>query len=173
MTLARFKVTVTVPDGDGTAEKSVIVTVPHRDDAANAAILELEGNAIGVISVEDAPEEEIPEATLDDPIAEQQGMQESLSTMAKDLQGEPQGLISDDMIEWLYGPCDQCGSEMVRPLRLFPNESPILRLNCYHCHAGMGKGLDEMLQSGLGMLLRPMEEQPAKTQEHAAIGSAH
>lgn len=66
-------------------------------------------------------------------------------------------LVEDDMKEVFYGPCNQCGHEMKKPVRLFPTEQPLPILNCPACHAGMGKPIMEQYQMQLGM---PLLTQP-------------
>lgn len=45
--------------------------------------------------------------------------------------------------------CKQCGS--IDCARLYENEATPPVINCFHCHAGFNKPLDEMLGQGIGM----------------------
>lgn len=106
-------------------------------------------------------DEKIPEATGDDPIAENYaGVQDHLRKALDATADAPVTFLRDDtMKEVFYEPCGQCGAEMLQPLRLFPNEPIPLYINCFHCHSGMGKGPEEQAAYGLGMRAKPQVQE--------------
>ena len=47
--------------------------------------------------------------------------------------------------------CQECGAKDSD--KLFSNESPLPYINCWNCHSGSGKNIDQMHSQGFGMKL--------------------